>query len=155
MDDSLPFVCAHDHCYLAADQRNNERRTWAVIALTSILAIAALIAGKFRGWVFLDPVMGIVGALVIGRWSWGLMRQTGAVLLDHDQNRRLAAEILAVVQAVEGTRVEDLHVWRLGQGSYGAILAVRAPETYMPEFFKSRLSHLEDLAHLTVEVTRR
>jgi cation diffusion facilitator family transporter len=124
-------------------------------ALTSILAIAALTVGKFWGWTFLDPLMGIVGAVVIGRWSWGLMRQTGAVLLDHDQNRRLAAEIAAVVQAVEGTRVEDLHVWRLGQGSYGAILALRASKAHTPEFFKARLAHLEDLVHLTVEVANR
>ena len=121
-------------------------------ALTSILAIVALSVGKFWGWTFLDPLMGIVGALVIGRWSWQLMRQTGAVLLDHDSNRRLAGAIIAVVQGVEGVRIDDLHVWRLGQGQYGAILALKSVPARPPEFFRARLAHLDGLAHLTIEV---
>ena len=121
-------------------------------ALTSILAIVALTVGKFWGWTFLDPVMGIFGALVIGRWSWQLMRQTGAVLLDHDSNRRLAGAIIAVVRGVEGVHIDDLHVWRLGQGQYGAILALKSVPARSPDFFKARLAHLDGLAHLTVEV---
>jgi cation diffusion facilitator family transporter len=120
--------------------------------LTSILAIAALTFGKLWGWAFLDPVMGIVGALVISRWSWGLMRQTGAVLLDHDQNRRLSHRIVAAVGGVEGVQIDDLHVWRLGQGQYGAIVAVRTDPVRSPEFFKARLAHLDGLAHVTIEV---
>jgi cation diffusion facilitator family transporter len=139
---------AHDHDH-------NLRAAYLHVladALTSILAIAALTVGKFWGWAFLDPVMGIVGALVISRWSWGLMRQTGAVLLDHDQNRRLSHQIVAAVESVEGVRIEDLHVWRLGQGQYGAIVAVRTDPVRTPEFFKARLTHLDGLAHVTIEV---
>ncbi len=121
-------------------------------ALTSILAIAALTVGKIWGWSFLDPVMGIVGALVISRWSWGLMRQTGAVLLDHDQNRLLIQRIVSTVKAIDGVRIDDLHVWRLGKGYYGAILAVKTALPYTPEFFKARLGRLDGLVHLTVEV---
>ena len=121
-------------------------------ALTSIMAIAALAVGKFWGWTFLDPLMGIAGAAVIGRWAWGLMRQTGEVLLDHDQNRRLTGEIIAAVQAVDGVRIEDLHVWRLDQGSYGAILALKTASPCSSDFFKARLARLDGLAHLTIEV---
>jgi cation diffusion facilitator family transporter len=145
----------HHHDADAADHDHNLRAAYLHVladALTSILAIAALTVGKFWGWAFLDPVMGIVGAAVIGRWAWGLMRQTGAVLLDHDQNRRLSHQIVATVEGVGGVQIDDLHVWRLGQGQYGAIVAVRTDPVRSPEFFKDRLAHLDGLAHVTVEV---
>lgn len=157
--DHHPDGHAHDHHQggrdKARDHDHNLRAAYLHVladALTSILAIAALTVGKFWGWAFLDPVMGIVGALVISRWSWGLMRQTGAVLLDHDQNRRLSHQIVATVESVEGVQIDDLHVWRLGQGQYGAIVAVRTDPVRSPEFFKARLAHLDGLAHVTVEV---
>ena len=143
---------AHDHHH---DHDHNLRSAYLHVmadALTSILAIVALTVGKFLGWMVLDPVMGIVGALIIGRWSWQLMRQTGAVLLDHDQNRRLALAIVTAVEAVDGVRIGDLHVWRLGQGKYGAILSLESVPVRSPEFFKAHLAHLDGLAHLTVEV---
>jgi cation diffusion facilitator family transporter len=145
----------HHHDAYAADHDHNLRAAYLHVladALTSILAIVALAVGKSWGWAFLDPVMGIVGALVISRWSWGLMRQTGAVLLDHDQNRHLARRIARAVTAVEGVQMDDLHVWRMGQGQYGAIVAVRTAPPRTPAFFKDRLRHLDGLAHVTVEV---
>lgn len=150
-----PHHPGHHHDADAADHDHNLRAAYLHVladALTSILAIAALTVGKFWGWAFLDPVMGIVGAVVISRWSWGLMRQTGAVLLDHDQNRHLARQIADAITAVGGVQMDDLHVWRMAQGRYGAIVAVRTAPERTPEFFKDRLAHLDGLAHVTIEV---
>jgi cation diffusion facilitator family transporter len=114
-------------------------------ALTSVLAIAALLAGRWLGWVWLDPVIGIVGALVIARWSLGLLRDTSAVLLDR-ADPRLAARIEAIVRE-EGTATRDLHVWRIGPGAHAAIVELRGVESAR---LRERLSALPEIAHLTL-----
>jgi cation diffusion facilitator family transporter len=120
-------------------------------ALTSILAIVALLVGRFQGWVWLDPVIGIVGALVIARWSAGLMRSAGAVLLDMVPDDGLAAEIRKAME-VDGDRVADLHVWQLGPGHFGVIVTVVSDRPKTPDACKARLAGLQGLSHVTVEV---
>ncbi len=121
-------------------------------ALTSILAIAGLGLGMLLGWSFLDPLMGIVGAALISRWSYGLMKETANVLLDRTCNPGLARRIAEILSDLDGVRILDLHAWRLGPGHFGAIVSVAAPGCPSPDFFKERLRGIEGLSHLTVEV---
>jgi cation diffusion facilitator family transporter len=123
-------------------------------ALTSILAITALLFGKFQGWHFLDPVMGIVGAVVISRWSFGLMRETGKALLDYEAHPRLAERIRRRLEEDGEVVVEDLHVWRLGPGSCSAIVALTSGDGATPGMMKARLADLHELAHVTIEINR-
>ncbi|BBE34912.1 CDF family Co(II)/Ni(II) efflux transporter DmeF [Sphingosinicella microcystinivorans] len=115
-------------------------------ALTSVLAIAALLAGRYGGWVWLDPLMGIVGALVIARWSWTLMRDTSAVLLDA-ADPHLVEEIRACVETGDAN-IHDLHVWQVGPGVHAAIVSVTG---IPPETARERLRPVHELAHLTIE----
>lgn len=121
-------------------------------ALTSVLAIAALVAGRFLGWVWLDPVMGLVGAVVILRWSYSLSRDTGKVLLDMKPGRGLAGEIRRRIESEQGSQVGDLHVWQVGPGHYSAIVSLTAVTPRTPDHYKSLLAPLSDLCHVTVEV---
>lgn len=116
-------------------------------ALTSVLAIAALLGGRYMGWVWLDPVMGLVGALVIASWSWTLMRDTAAVLLDAT-DPHLEAEIREEVEGPGGARITDLHVWRIGPGAHAAIVSVTGADQ---ETVRRRLAPVHEIAHLTVE----
>jgi cation diffusion facilitator family transporter len=120
-------------------------------ALTSVLAIVALLAGRFYGWSWLDPVMGVVGALVIARWSWGLIRMAGATLLDAVPDQTLAQSIRERIEIRED-RVTDLHLWRLGPGHAGLIVSVVSDAPQAPDVYKQRLSRIEGLSHVTVEV---
>lgn len=121
-------------------------------ALTSVLAIGALFLGWAYGWLWADPLMGIVGALVIGRWSWGLIREAGGILLDAPpQGEALRTQIRA---ALSGERITDLHVWQLGPGHFGAIVAILAEVPAAPSRYKARLAHIGALSHVTVEVER-
>ena len=120
-------------------------------ALTSVLAIVALLAGRFYGWNWLDPVMGVVGALVIARWSWGLIRVAGATLLDTVPDQRLARSVREQIE-VGDDRVTDLHLWRLGPGHAGLIVSVLSDAPQPPDIYKQRLAGMEGLSHVTVEV---
>src|SRR5208282_4802295 len=107
----------------------------------------------FFGWVFMDPVMGIIGALVIANWAYGLMRDTGGVLLDMNPDKTVTEELRHVIES-SGDRVADLHVWRLGPGHLGAIISVLTDATRDAEFYRSRLSQFHMLSHVTIEVRR-
>ena len=136
----------HDHSH-AHD--NNLRAAYLHVladALTSVLAIAALLAGRYLGWVWLDPVIGIVGALVIARWSWGLLKDTAAVLLDRTDDST-AAKVRALVQP--HARILDLHVWRLGPGALAVIVDVAEPASVAE--VRERLRGLKGMVHLTVQ----
>ena len=122
-------------------------------ALTSVLAIAGLLAGSLYGWVWMDPLMGIVGAVVIARWSFGLLRESGAVLLDVTTDADLPPAIRAALEK-DGSRVSDLHVWRVGPGHNAAVLSVVSHDPQPADDYKSRLAHLTSLCHVTVEVHR-
>ncbi|MFZ2871784.1 CDF family Co(II)/Ni(II) efflux transporter DmeF [Zavarzinia sp.] len=121
-------------------------------ALTSVLAIAALLAGRSLGLAWLDPVIGVVGALVIARWSIGLMRDAGGTLLDVvPGGGAVADEIRRRLQA-EGERVTDLHVWSLGPGHFGVIAALTSSQPQAPAVYRDRLAGLPRLSHVTIEV---
>jgi cation diffusion facilitator family transporter len=119
--------------------------------LTSVLAIVALLAGRFYGWSWLDPVMGVVGAVVIAQWSWGLIRTAGATLLDAVPDQTLARSVRERIEVGED-RVTDLHLWRLGPGHAGLIVSVVSDAPQPPDVYKQRLSDIEGLSHVTVEV---
>lgn len=145
---------SHGHHH-AASTDNNLRAAYLHVladALTSVLAIAALILGSRYGWNWMDPAMGIVGGLVIARWSWGLMRDTGAVLLDYlPPHEDLPQEIRDIIEG-GGDEIVDLHVWQLGPGHHGAIVAIRSPAPLTVAAYKEKLSAIHDLFHVTVEV---
>ena len=122
-------------------------------ALTSVLAIAALLGGRFYGWTWLDSAIGIVGAAVIARWSYGLIVSSGATLLDIVPDRMLASEIRKCLE-VGGDRLGDLHLWHLGPGHAGVIVSVISDRPQEPEVYKRRLSGIAGLSHVSVEVHR-
>jgi cation diffusion facilitator family transporter len=144
----------HDHGRQAVAHNDNNLRSayFHVLAdaLTSVLAIAALLAGRYLGWVWLDPAMGIVGAIVIARWSWSLMRDTGAVLLD-TTDHHLEQEIREHLAADRSLRITDLHVWRIGPEAHAAIVSVASDGRVTGEQVRRRLAPVHELAHLTIE----
>jgi cation diffusion facilitator family transporter len=120
-------------------------------ALTSLLAIIALLAGKYAGWNWMDPVMGIVGAILITRWSWGLLQTTASVLLD-EQQESIVQDIKRAVEC-DDTRVSDLHVWSIGPNLYAAIVAIVAHYSQSPGHYRDRIqTGHSSLLHVTVEV---
>ncbi|HYZ30689.1 MAG TPA: CDF family Co(II)/Ni(II) efflux transporter DmeF [Crenalkalicoccus sp.] len=144
----------HDHHAHAAHWDNNLRAAVVHVladAAVSVLVILGLLLGRYLGWVWMDPLAGIVGATVIAVWSWGLIRDTGAVLLDMTPDRATAEGIRHAVEA-EGDRVADLHLWRLGPGHLGAILSVVTRQPREPRFYRERLARFRSLSHLTIEV---
>jgi cation diffusion facilitator family transporter len=123
-------------------------------ALTSVLAILALLAGSVFGWLWLDPAIGIVGSIVIARWSWGLIRDAGAVLVDYlPAAEELPTEIRTTLER-DGDEICDLHVWQLGPGHHGAIVSLRSSCPKPPSHYRGELAHLSELSHVTVEVER-
>jgi cation diffusion facilitator family transporter len=122
-------------------------------AVTSVLAIAAILGVHFLGWAWLDPAMGLVGAGLIASWSFGLMRRAGAVLLDMSVGASLSDQIRARVE-VGDVRISDLHVWRVGPGHHAAIVGLVTHERTDSERFRNALDGLTGLSHLTVEVRR-
>jgi len=123
-------------------------------ALTSLLAIAALVGGKFLGWNWLDAVMGVVGAGIVSVWAWGLLRDTGRVLLDREMDAGVVGEIREALESDGDARLSDLHVWRVGQDHYACAASVVAHEPKTPSEYKARLAVHEEIAHVTLEVNR-
>ena len=124
-------------------------------AATSVLAISALIGGKFWSASWLDPVMGIVGAGLVAVWAYGLMRDSGRVLLDAEMNAPVVTEIREVIDASPiKAEINDLHVWRVGKGKYACILSLLTSDEASPEYFRRQLRIHEELVHITVEVNR-
>lgn len=121
-------------------------------ALTSVLAIVALSAGKAFGWVWMDPAMGIVGAVIITKWAYGLLMDTGRILLDRDVDPGFVSEIVQRIEAESDNRVSDIHVWRVGSGSLSIILSIVTHNPQPPDHYKRLLADFEDIAHVTVEV---
>ncbi len=126
----------------------------AADALTSVLAIAALAAGLWLGWLWLDPAVGILGALLIGWWSWGMLRDCGRMLLDYGADEAMAGRITERIEAEGDNRVADLHVWHVGPRHLGVILSVVTHAPQPPDHYKALLEGLPRLAHVTVEVHR-
>lgn len=122
-------------------------------ALTSVAAIIALLSGKYLGWMWMDPLMGIVGALVITRWAWGLLRDTSGILLDKSEHADVYKKIKEVIEHDGENHITDLHVWRIGPNHLAAIIAVASREAKSPAHYKKLLLNAE-LVHVTVEVNR-
>ena len=121
-------------------------------ALTSVLAIVALITGKYFGWVWMDPIMGIVGAIVILKWAYSLVNQTGKILLDYNADKDLITKIKAILESDSDTRLTDIHAWKLGSQKYAAIVSIVTHYPKAPDYYKGLLKSLIDIVHLTVEV---
>ncbi|PWC12068.1 cation transporter [Brenneria roseae subsp. americana] len=122
-------------------------------AATSVLAIIALISGKFWGAAWLDPVMGIVGAILVAVWAYGLIRQTSRVLLDAEMDSPVVDEIKAVIDASPiPAKIIDLHVWRVGTEKYACILSLATDRVVPPDYYKRQLAIHEELVHITVEI---
>lgn len=143
----------HDHGHAHHGHDNNFKSAYVHViadALTSVLAIAALLAGRYLGWVWLDPVMGIVGAIVIARWAWTLMGTTAGVLLDQT-DAHVAEEIRELVEQPGDATITDLHVWRVGPDAHAAIVSVIGGATTDAERIRERLKPVHEVSHLTVE----
>jgi len=123
-------------------------------ALTSVTAIVALTAGKFLGWGWMDPLMGVVGSAVIARWSIGLLRETSAILLDASVSRQVTDRLRAAIEADSDDRVCDLHVWSVGSGRLAAVVSVASRAPKSPDAYRELLCSAADLAHVSVEVNR-
>lgn len=122
-------------------------------ALTSVTAIVALTAGRYLGWVWLDPIMGLVGAGVIGSWVYSLVRDTGTILLDRTPaDTDLPAVIRGSIESDGDSLITDLHVWQVGAGKFAAIIGVVAHEPKTPEEYREALKAHEELVHTTIEV---
>lgn len=120
--------------------------------LTSVLAIFALLAAKYFGMVWMDPLMGVVGALFVAKWSIGLIRITSSVLLDHQAPEDLRCAVVAKIEADGDSKVTDMHIWSIGPGSNAVILSVVAESPLSPEDYKSRISMIPGFSHISVEV---
>jgi len=123
-------------------------------AMTSLLAIIALTTGKFFGWVWMDPVMGIVGSLVIVKWSYGLLRDTSTILLDRVANQETASAIRSAIEADTDNRVVDIHVWIIGSHQMSVILSIVTHFPKDPQHYKKLLTDFKNLAHVTVEINQ-
>ena len=154
---------AHDHGDGAHAEQHAHRRdhnheaAYAHVladALTSVFAIVALIAGLIWGLNWMDPAMGVLGAVIIARWAWTLMRATGRVLVDATPTGGTAVAVRKAIEAEGDARVADLHIWRIGPGQLAAVLTViaRAPQSAM--HYKARLAHIPGLSHTTIEVEK-
>jgi len=146
----------HDHpAAHGAHHRDNNMRA-AVIhvladAAVSVLVIAGLLMARAFGWLWMDPLAGFIGALVIANWSFGLLRDTGGILLDRTPDPRMAEKVRLLIES-EGDRVTDLHLWRLGPGHLGAIVSVATTGAREAAHYRQRLARFADLSHVTVEV---
>jgi cation diffusion facilitator family transporter len=142
---------AHD----AATRDHNIRSAYIHVmadAAVSVLAIIGLVLARAFGWLWMDPLAGVIGALVIANWSYGLVRDTGAVLLDMSPDRRMAENVRHAIED-RGDKVVDLHVWRVGPGHMSAVVSVATSESRRdPRFYHAVLERFNGLSHVTIEV---
>ena len=121
-------------------------------ALTSVLAIAALLFGKYLGWNWLDPLIGMVGAAVIGRWAYGLLRETGFILLDGSIEGDYLAAIREKIEGTLDNLVADIHVWKVGPSDYAAIISIVTHHPQKMDYYKELLRDFSEITHLTIEL---
>jgi cation diffusion facilitator family transporter len=155
-DHHQDHVLSSDHAYDHVHRDHNLRSAYFHVladAATSVLAIAALLAGRYYGLNWMDPVMGIAGAILIAHWSIGLMRDAGAVLTDAVPDPNLAARIRERLE-IGDDRVADLHLWRLGPGHTAVVITLVSDRPLEPDRYKRRLGGLPGLSHVTIEVQR-
>jgi len=146
---------SHHHDHHHHDHDHNLRAAYLHVvadALTSVLAIVALVTGKFFGWVFLDPVMGIVGGVLIAKWAWGLLRSSAFILLDGNGNKDVHEAVVNAIQSDGDSVVGDLHIWPLNSNDFAATITVVTKESRTPSDYCSRLSEISKLKHTTIEI---
>ena len=146
----------HGHAATGAGRDNNMRAAVVHViadAAVSVLVIIGLILAKTFGWLWMDPLAGIIGALVIASWALGLIRDTGSILLDMNPDRAMAEKLRSTIEN-DGDTLADLHLWRLGPGHLGAILCIGTDKNRAPDYYKTKLARFHALSHLTVEVHR-
>jgi cation diffusion facilitator family transporter len=147
----------HEHAHVSAGRDNNMRAAVVHVmadAAVSVLVITGLLLARAFGWLWMDPLAGIIGAAVIASWSYGLIRDTGAILLDMNPDRRMANNLRQAVES-DGDRIADLHLWRLGPGHLGAIISVITTQAREADYYRARLGRFKSLSHLTVEVLHK
>jgi cation diffusion facilitator family transporter len=150
------FAEEHEHLGHAAHRDNNLRAAIIHVladAAVSVLVIIGLLLSRAFGWRWTDPVAGIIGACVIASWSYGLIRDTGAVLLDINPDRLMADRLRNAVES-DGDQLADLHLWRLGPGHLGAIISVTTTQAHDSAYYRAKLARFGSLSHLTIEVDR-
>ena len=144
----------HGHSHGATGRDNNMRAAIIHVvadAAVSVLVIVGLLLARAFGWLWMDPLAGIIGACVIASWSYGLIRDTGAILLDRIPDRRLAEDLRTTIES-DGSRLADLHLWRLGPGHLGAIVSVCPKEPCTADYYRAKLARFPALSHLTIEI---
>ena len=148
----------HHHHDVARDHHHHDHNLRAAYlhviadALTSVLAIIALFTGKYFDWLWMDACMGLVGAALITRWGYGLLKETSRVLLDSAPDENTLAQIGQAIESDADNRITDLHVWRLGPRSYGVIISLVTHQPRDPEHYKALLKGFTELRHVTIEV---
>jgi len=144
----------HDRRHAAYRRDNNLRSAFvhvAADAVVSVLVIAGLFAARAFDWLWLDPVVGLIGAVVVATWAWSLVRSAGAVLLDMSPDPALPRKITDRLER-NGDRISDLHLWRVGPGHVAGIVSLMSAQPQAPSAYKRRLADLPALSHVTVEV---
>jgi cation diffusion facilitator family transporter len=152
-DYSITFE-EHEQAHGLAHCDNNMRAAVSHVmadATVSVLVIVGLLLARAFGWLWMDPLVGLVGAFVIASWSYALVRDTGAILLDMNPDRSMADKLQQVIEG-EGDRIDDLHLWRLGPGHLGAIVSVSTHQARGPDYYRAKLARFRSLSHLTIEV---
>ena len=162
------FICAwllrenghhHHHHHSHDDHDLNQKAAFLHVvadAVTSVLAIIALFAGKYFGWDFLDAILGIVGAVLVAQWSWGLIRETGKTLLDAEMEHPVVKEIQEVVEELDNQiTITDLHVWKVGRIKFSCILSLNTVnDSLTAEVVRKALSIHEEIVHISVEINK-
>jgi cation diffusion facilitator family transporter len=146
-----------DHAHHSTHRDNNMRAAVVHViadAAVSVLVIVGLLLARAFGWLWMDPLAGLIGAFVIASWAYGLTRDTGSILLDMNPDRHLTERLRRELEA-DGDRITDLHVWRLGPGHLGAVLSIVTQGNRRAEDYRERLRHFPSLSHVTVEVHPR
>ncbi|MGR9087559.1 MAG: CDF family Co(II)/Ni(II) efflux transporter DmeF [Gammaproteobacteria bacterium] len=147
----------HDHKHGHGHHDHNLKAAYVHViadALTSVLAIIALVSGKYYGWNWLDPAMGIVGAVIITRWAYLLVKETSPILLDESIDSDYSQAIIDKIESDADNRIADLHVWRVAPNHFAVIMSVVTHRPQPPEHYKNLLKKFHKLSHITVEVTQ-
>ena len=157
--EAVHAVTFEEHADAHGDAHRDNNMRAALIhvmadAAVSVLVIVGLILARSFGWLWMDPLAGIVGAAVIASWSYGLVRDTGAILLDRIPDQAMAHELREAVVR-EGDQIADLHLWRLGPGHLGAIVSILTTQARGADYYRAKLARFRSLSHLTVEVLHR
>jgi cation diffusion facilitator family transporter len=148
----------HDHSHAHEHGHHHDHNLKAAYmhvladALTSLLAIIALLSGKLMGWTWMDPIMGIVGAIIITRWAIGLVKQSGPILLDASIEPDYVQKITKVIEDDSDNKIVDLHIWRVSENHYAAIISLVTHFPKDTKYYRDLLDEFSRLSHITIEV---